>query len=211
MYQFGFIYPNIIIVTIIFYIIVASFFTSTTAPPDIRAREATSWAIKQFSSSAIDQTCMAYVKQIIFSFSAGEPACNPPAVSRRQVTGRSKWILPHQRLSELSAPIRSYEARVRLSWKDDNRLLRKLINSWRRRKKYEFSRTCSPPPFTLSLISSTAGQSCNWNTPIKLTRDGTAAIKCIEYLNYCLFISTDQIYMSRYTFKLIKKNVQEML
>lgn len=69
---------------------------------------------------------MAYVKQIILLFSVRKPVSGTATVCR-QVEGRSNWILPHQRLQELSAPIQAYEGRGGLSLKDDNRLLRKLI------------------------------------------------------------------------------------
>lgn len=72
----------------------------------MRAKEPIFGTVEYFSLSAIDQTCMAYVKQILFSLHKSLPA-NTEAV-RHQVAGTGNWILPHRWLQELSAPIQAY-------------------------------------------------------------------------------------------------------
>lgn len=131
----------------------------------MEAKEPISSSSECISLPATDRTCMTYVKQIILFFFALKSVCNTPAACR-QVAGRSNWILPHQWLRELSAPIQTCEARGGLSLKDDNRLQRKLIYFWRR-KGYEFFHL--PPHvhlathllFTIPFSCSITGQSYN--------------------------------------------------
>lgn len=75
-------------------------------PKHKRAKEPIFSTVEYFSLPFTDQTCMAYVKQIIF-FSAQKSANNIPAACS-QVAGRNSWILPHRLLQELSAPIQAY-------------------------------------------------------------------------------------------------------